>query len=224
MAKLKIDVFTKKHLNLFGIPKGSFVKEFITNDFDILLDLNTSKYYPLIFLAGASRARFKVGMYEKELVKIFDFMIYKKEDIYIGPYAESAPDIVFFLKDGECLADVRLFDELWQETSWVTGRGTHRRDGLFIAYGNGIRKDISVKASITDLVPIVLYLLEIPIPHELDGVLPISIFEEDFLQLRAPHYETLTTAKEETVDEVFSFTDEEEKKIFQKLKGLGYMG
>lgn len=150
--------------------------------------------------------------------------IYKKEDIYIGPYTESAPDIVFFLKNGECLADVRLFDELWQETSWITGRGTHRQDGLFIAYGKGIRKDISVKASITDLVPIVLYLLEIPIPHEVDGVLPISIFKEDFLQLRAPHYETLTAAKEETVDEVFSFTDEEEKKIFQKLKGLGYMG
>ncbi len=89
MAKLKIDVITKKNLNLYGIPKGGFVKEFINSDFDILLDINTGKYYPLIFLAGASRAKFKVGMYDKELVKIFDFMIYKKEDMSFDDFTDS---------------------------------------------------------------------------------------------------------------------------------------
>ncbi|MBE9571699.1 MAG: alkaline phosphatase family protein, partial [Proteobacteria bacterium] len=148
--------------------------------------------------------------------------LYKKEDLYQGPYMNHAPDIVFFLGEGEYLADVRLTDYLWEDLSWITGRGTHRKDGLFIAYGNGVRKGINVEANIVDLAPTVLFLLNRPIPEDIDGSILTSVFEPDFLSARTPQFEAVMDTMEEGL-QPFSLSQEEEKKVFSNLKDLGYM-
>lgn len=148
--------------------------------------------------------------------------LYKKEELYHGPYMNHAPDIVFFLGEGEYLADVRLTDYLWEDLSWITGRGTHRKDGLFIAYGNGVRKGINVEANIVDLAPTVLFLLNRPIPEDIDGSILTSVFESDFLSARTPQFEAVKDTMEEG-RQPFSLSQEEEKKVFSNLKDLGYM-
>ncbi|MDY6973438.1 MAG: alkaline phosphatase family protein [Thermodesulfobacteriota bacterium] len=148
--------------------------------------------------------------------------LYRKEELYQGPHKDNAPDIVFFLSDGEYLADVRLTEHLWEEVSWTTGRGTHRKEGLFIAYGHGVRKGTRVDANIVDLAPTVLFLLDIPISQDIDGTILDSVFEEEFLNQKAPQYAVAGNRAEEE-SEVFSLSEKEEEKVIQQLADLGYM-
>ena len=147
--------------------------------------------------------------------------IVKKEEVYQGPRTENAPDLLFALGQGEYAADIRLCDYLWEETSWITGRGSHRLDGVFLACGRGIRRGGKTALHITDIAPAVLYVLDIPIPQEMDGKVPLSVFEEAFTAARPPRIDKsagLTAQSKE-----FSLSDEEEQKIFQNLEDLGYL-
>ena len=148
--------------------------------------------------------------------------LYKKEELYHGPYTDDAPDIIFFLSNGKYLADVNLTEHLWEEVSWITGRGTHRKDGLFIAYGKGVRKGIKVDANIVDLAPTALFLLDSPISQDIDGSILFSVFEDDFLKLKSPQYEVAGNKAEED-SPTFSLSENEEKKVIQQLTDLGYM-
>jgi predicted AlkP superfamily phosphohydrolase/phosphomutase len=147
--------------------------------------------------------------------------IVKKEDMYQGPHTENAPDLLFALRQGEYKADVKLCDYLWEETSWITGRGTHRLDGVFLAYGKGIRKGGKTALHITDIAPALLYLLDIPVPKEIDGKVPLSVFEETFIAERPPRIGK--SAIVPTQSKELSLSDEEEQNLFQKLEDLGYL-
>jgi predicted AlkP superfamily phosphohydrolase/phosphomutase len=147
--------------------------------------------------------------------------IVKKEDVYQGPHTENAPDLLFALRQGEYATDTRLCDYLWEETSWITGRGAHRLDGVFLAYGRGIRKGEKTALHITDIAPTVLYVLDIPIPQEIDGKIPLSVFEEAFIAERPPRIDKSADLTAQSKE--FSLSDEEEQKIFQNLEDLGYL-
>lgn len=81
LARLKMDIFTKKDINLLGIPRKPFVEEFIQEEFDLLIDLSAIDYLSLNYIAGCSHANFKAGRYSDKMVSIFDFMIKKPEDM-----------------------------------------------------------------------------------------------------------------------------------------------
>ncbi len=147
--------------------------------------------------------------------------ILKKEEVYHGPHTENAPDLLFALRHGEYAASIKLCDYLWEETSWITGRGSHRLDGIFLAYGRGIRRGGRTALHITDIAPAVLYVLDIPIPKEVDGKIPLSVFEDAFIAERPPRIDKSATVPSQSKER--SLSDEEEQKILQKLEDLGYL-
>jgi len=66
--------FSKKNLNWYGKPKNENVEKFITQEFDLLLDLSLIDEYPIIYISALSKAKFKVGRLSgKE--EYLDFMI-----------------------------------------------------------------------------------------------------------------------------------------------------
>ena len=73
--KLEFDYFARKDLNWFGIPKSDVVKNFINNDYDILVDLTDGEHIPLNYVIKNSRAKFKVGKYSAELEEAYDLCI-----------------------------------------------------------------------------------------------------------------------------------------------------
>jgi len=89
LAKLKVDVIQPKDLNIVGIPSTPRAKDFIKNDFDILLDMSLKDEPPLDYFAVMSRAGFKVGRYRKSMIKVFDLMIRKREDMDFKDYYKS---------------------------------------------------------------------------------------------------------------------------------------
>jgi len=85
---LSFDFFTEKQLNWFNIPKAICVHDFIENDFDICINLGSDSAFSLKYIAGLSKARLKVGAYNremeeakyKELAGIYDIMLMSDEN------------------------------------------------------------------------------------------------------------------------------------------------
>jgi hypothetical protein len=74
-TKVDFEFFTKKELNWAGIPRGGNIDNFLSESFDVLIDMNSYFNVPLRYLAAKSSARLKVGRFSKENEPYFDIMI-----------------------------------------------------------------------------------------------------------------------------------------------------
>jgi hypothetical protein len=75
MMKLGLDFFTRKALNWKMKPGSSIVNNFISKDFDILICLNPENNLPLKYLSALTKAKFKIGKYDRHNARILDFML-----------------------------------------------------------------------------------------------------------------------------------------------------
>ena len=73
--KLSIDFITPNDLDLAYHPIGQRANEFIDKQFDIFLDLNTSKNFTLEYVTAMSKAYYKVGVYEQNNLQVYDMML-----------------------------------------------------------------------------------------------------------------------------------------------------
>ncbi len=87
-SKLEYDFFTDKELTWYLKPNDPFVKNFIEEEWDLLIDLNIHDRFPLKYIATVCKAKFKLGKYDKKEQEAYDMMI------------ETAPDksLKFFLR------------------------------------------------------------------------------------------------------------------------------
>lgn len=78
-SKLEYDFFTLKDLNWYNFPDNIYVRNFIEDEYDILLDLNIYDSFPLRYVSAVSKAKFKVGKKSpgnyRENNSTFDLMI-----------------------------------------------------------------------------------------------------------------------------------------------------
>jgi len=108
---------------------------------------------------------------------IFD-RIYRKDQIYSGPYAVAAPDIVF-LDSSMTYRAHRMFE--FGNRNMIAPdpiySASHRMEGILVASGADIVCKKS-SANIIDLCPTILYLLGVPIPPDVDGRVLTDILSE----------------------------------------------
>ncbi|MBL0032476.1 MAG: hypothetical protein IPP27_09975 [Bacteroidetes bacterium] len=57
------------------IPVNPIVQNFIKEKFDILINLNSGKCFPLQYIAAMSHARFRVGRYLRNATDSYDMMV-----------------------------------------------------------------------------------------------------------------------------------------------------
>jgi len=74
-SKLEYDFFTIKDLNWYNFPDNIYVRNFIEEEHDILLDLNIYDSFPLRYVSSVSKAKFKVGKKSERNSSTFDLMI-----------------------------------------------------------------------------------------------------------------------------------------------------
>lgn len=74
-AKLNFDAICQKDINWYRIPHGNTVSNFITEEFDVLIDLTLEDYLPIQYIVAKSRARFKVGRLSESNTRFLDMMI-----------------------------------------------------------------------------------------------------------------------------------------------------
>jgi len=82
------EFFTREDFNWYYKPQGRKVVGFMSEPFDILIDLRLNKFISLLFIVGLSRAHFKVGRFGKSYEDFYDLMI----DV------EANSDVAFFIE------------------------------------------------------------------------------------------------------------------------------
>ncbi len=76
-------------------PKSLNVKDFISNDYDLLMDLTPSDFFHIKFLVAESAAHFKIGRYAEKYLDLYDLMI-QVEDT--SPLDEVIKHSIYYLK------------------------------------------------------------------------------------------------------------------------------
>jgi len=107
--------------------------------------------------------------------------ILKAEEVYgNNPFNDdSSPDIVIIPEKGYLIFD-SIKDKIWENASETRWRGIHDLYGIFIAYGEDIKKGYEIEgAKIYDLAPTILHMFGLPIPKDMDGRVLMEIFEPD---------------------------------------------
>ncbi|MCU0318691.1 MAG: hypothetical protein MUE88_01230 [Flavobacteriales bacterium] len=74
-AKLNFNAISQKDLNWYRIPQGNTVENFMTEEYEVLIDLTLHDRLPIQYIMAKSRARFKVGRWSDDNKRILDMMI-----------------------------------------------------------------------------------------------------------------------------------------------------
>lgn len=90
--------FNKNELNWLGIPKNDYLKKFIDQDIDILIDLSQDDIFVLDYITSLSKAKFKIGQYTEEYTNRFDFMIKAQKDISFESFIDQILHYSMILK------------------------------------------------------------------------------------------------------------------------------
>jgi len=153
--------------------------------------------------------------------------VWRREDVYAGPFVTRAPDLLLELAplDGyspSCLrsdgpgATIRRLSPA--EHGGGKGRGmngAHRRDGLFVLAGDGVRPAALPAADIVDVLPTLLPLAGLPVPEGLDGR-PIAA-----ALTAAPRFTADSVVDLRAAPEPFGAT--ETREAAARLAALGYL-
>lgn len=148
--------------------------------------------------------------------------VYRREEIYQGPFLEHAPDLIL-VPAAETDIFFGLSDFGFNRTIDTVYRysGMHRDKGLIIAAGPGVQAGVGLEgARIIDLAPTVLHAMGLPIPAEMDGRVLESIYtgSSQSIDYRAGLGETILS------DSNGGYSRREEEVILHKLKDLNYLG
>jgi predicted AlkP superfamily phosphohydrolase/phosphomutase len=154
--------------------------------------------------------------------------VYLNEELFHGPFADQAPDLFIVWRAWRYhvrehfseAATVFSNPPAWQ-SSKLRHTGNHRPDGIVILCGEVVNKGKQIKdATIIDMAPTILYLLEASIPETMDGRVLQQAITPEAQASRPPRYKTFTAAESH---EQQTYTGEEETEIEERLRELGYI-
>jgi len=154
--------------------------------------------------------------------------VWRREELYSGPFAESAPDVIIqwayenlehglMYRDGENLITVPAGNDPNNRI-----RALHRTEGILIGHGPDIRRGTKLDPmSQYQIAPTMVYLQGQPIPDDMDGhVIEEMIAEERLIQ---HPIETITRDESARVTNPSVLNPVEQAAIEERLRGLGYI-
>ena len=136
-----------------------------------------------------------------------------------GPYASRSADLHLVMDGYRSIAFPLFAADRRIVTRQIRGdSGCHRRHGVLIAWGRGIRSGQRLEAArIHDLAPTVLHLLGLRVPDDMDG----RVLTEALSLDRSVAYERVDAAREGVQA---ALSPEETAEVEDRLRSLGYLG
>lgn len=240
---LSVGLGKLKHKTRFG-QGSSWLKKFFLSFQDV--DWNVSKAYGIGTTAGQIyvnlRGREPGGVVSEgseykavreeiisELRKLIDpetgehivEEIYRQEELYSGPHASTAPDIVFLPKGLEIAAFGEYEFASHRILDYSRGlSSSHRMDGVLMMKGEGLKKGFTIlNGNIMDIAPTVLYIQGLPVAPDMDGSVLRDAFDTEVLEKNPIQTGELTAGSVASSD---VYTKDEEEELKAHLKSLGY--
>lgn len=194
------------HLNVRGRQPSGIVEQ--TLEYEELRDL---------ILSGLKDVR------DPDTQEPIVIQAWRREELYLGPHLERAPDIIFQLKsDYEAGASTvpPVIGPL--PRSFLRMRsGNHTMEGIFVAKGPGVRSGCPLDSiTLQDVAPTVLYYLGLPVPSNMDGRVVHEAFSEEFLAANPVRQGPPLSSSQSSST---GLTAEEAAAMREQLRGLGYL-
>jgi predicted AlkP superfamily phosphohydrolase/phosphomutase len=147
--------------------------------------------------------------------------IYRKEELYSGPHAATAPDIVFLPKGLEIVAFGEYEFASHRILDYSRGlSSSHRMDGIIMMQGEGLKEGSTLfNGNIMDIAPTVLYLLGLSIAPDMDGTVLREAIDQVVLEqnpIQMGDSDAINVASSQV------YTKDEEEELKAHLKSLGY--
>ena len=150
--------------------------------------------------------------------------VYRREELYSGPYAHRTPDLIIQPRGWEYMAFGHADFGSNKLVEPITGlSGHHRLEGILILAGAGVKAGTALEnASILDLTPTILHALGVAVPADLDGRVLSEAFEASSPAAQPVTYSQAVIYKDgaRTPD----LSPEEMDEVQDKLRGWGYAG
>jgi len=148
--------------------------------------------------------------------------VYRREEVFAGPYLESAPDIMLepafgYMASGDFSDAITI----GQPKGLVTG--CHRQEGIFVAWGENIQPGKLANARIEDVAPTILYLAGAPVPEGLDGRILSEVFSQNYQKAHPVSFFDASRISGPAVKEQADLSDIDEHDALERLRSLGYM-
>ncbi|MDD5640176.1 MAG: alkaline phosphatase family protein [Syntrophales bacterium] len=162
--------------------------------------------------------------------------VYRREEIYSGPQASMAPDILIeWNQDGD-------YGYLWRpsgmaqqgtpierldlaagsDSRFILNRSArHRPQGIFLGFGPAFPPGAKANGlSLVDMTPLIMYLAQASVPSNLDGRLPLEIIDPEYFKENPPNY-ALAAATQNCQEQPYDGPAAQE--IEDRLRSLGYL-
>jgi predicted AlkP superfamily phosphohydrolase/phosphomutase len=155
--------------------------------------------------------------------------VYRREQIYDGPYVDQAPDLVLDWDYGyDCRERVgsdsdAVFDDEAVYLSFADYRktGVHRLHGVLLMHGAPVRPGSLEEARLIDVAPTLLHLAGASIPDNMDGEVITGALTDEWLE-RHPICRTVAGLPR-VAEGGFEYSSEDEAMIREQLRALGYL-
>jgi predicted AlkP superfamily phosphohydrolase/phosphomutase len=147
--------------------------------------------------------------------------VYRKEEIYSGPFLDQAPDIQCLPKVPYGTAPEHEFGSSSLVSSVFGISARHTMDGILLISGPNIKSGTTItNAEMVDLTPTILYSLNLPLPRDMDGDVLTEVFTSSHTKSNPIAYVEVSI---EEAKEKYEFSVSEEEELKDRLKGLGYL-
>lgn len=231
------------------LPKAAraAASRFLRNDIAAQIDFEKSRAYALghdisfggIYLQASphtfsgtvgdacddtkSQVLTKLGDLPLELGSTATVSVFESTDIYWGPYARLAPDLVLTVGDWACAISEQDFRSPVFADGPYSRRytGSHRPNGIFLACGPDFKNAGRVQdACIYDVAPTILDMFGVAVPSDMDGRVLVELLHRP--SQSAPSG-VAPGAVDEALDRAELGTEEDDRRLREQLRGLGYL-
>ncbi len=153
----------------------------------------------------------------------------RREELYKGNYAVTAPDIIVRLNPAYDFPLVMTSGIKGNSLTIPIGKrltcGTHEAEGIYIFSGYPVagHTGLFTPFSIEDIAPTLLYLLGLPVPDDMDGRVLSDVMNKEFFETNPVRYQPAGTQEFQAMQPHGWGTDEDAEGIKQRLRNMGYM-
>jgi predicted AlkP superfamily phosphohydrolase/phosphomutase len=163
--------------------------------------------------------------------------VHHREEVYVGPYVEQAPDLLVVThtpggyayqgkssrqaEDSGSIVRLRM-DAAGSLKFYAAKSGSHRDYGIFLAQGPMMAAGQTIQgARLMDIAPTILYLLQQPVPADMDGVVLTSALQPEYTASRA--VQRGPAEGERAAVGAANYTPDEDVVMAKRLQDLGYL-
>lgn len=150
--------------------------------------------------------------------------VYDREELFHGDRTQYAPHLLFRMRNHAILGRQHPGPAGYYSSAEHLPVGFHRDNGMIIIRHPAIPPS-HIEASMTDVMPTVLYAVALPVPDNLDGKVLDTIFSETYRASHAVTYRPPIISKpaETAAQTEAEYGEAERIALENRLKKLGYL-